>query len=115
MLGVSGYMIYIFLKKNGWSIRKQWKPWSDAAFCGVWSVSALFASYPFRGLQSSIVFFLFFLFVFLDFILKSWNVRKICLLKSLDETSHHKDLLNWGTDNSNKKNQMNMEPQEIAE
>ena len=30
-------------------ICKQWRPWSDAAFCGVWSGSALFASYPFRG------------------------------------------------------------------
>ena len=29
-------------------ICKQWRPWSDAAFCGVWSGSALFASYPLR-------------------------------------------------------------------
>ena len=39
--------------KNGWTICKQWRPWPDAAFCGIWSGSALFASYPFRGLQSS--------------------------------------------------------------
>ena len=38
--------------KNGWNICKQWKS-CDATFCGVWSGSALFASYPFRGLQSS--------------------------------------------------------------
>ena len=27
-------------------ICKQWRPWSDAAFCDVWSGSALFANYP---------------------------------------------------------------------
>ena len=26
-------------------IRKQWRPWSDAAFCGVWSGSTLFANF----------------------------------------------------------------------
>ena len=46
-------MTLIFLQKNGWTIRKQCRPWSDAAFCGVLSGSALFASYPFRGLQFS--------------------------------------------------------------
>ena len=33
----------IQLKK---SVRKQWRSWSDAAFCGVWSGSALFAYVP---------------------------------------------------------------------
>ena len=28
---------------------QKWRPWSDAAFCGVWSGFALFASYPFYG------------------------------------------------------------------
>ena len=31
---------------------QQWRPWSDAAFCGVWSGSALFAKYHFVGLQT---------------------------------------------------------------
>ena len=49
ILGMSGYEIYIFLEKNGWTICKQWRPWSDATFCGIWSGFALFANYPFRG------------------------------------------------------------------
>ena len=53
ILGTSGYKIYIFLEKNGWTICKQWRPWSDAAFCGVWSGSALFANYPFTGLPTT--------------------------------------------------------------
>ena len=28
---------------------KQWRPWSDAAFCGIWSLSALFAYVPHKG------------------------------------------------------------------
>ena len=47
ILGTTGYEIYIFLEKNGKTIWKQWRPWSGAAFCGVWSGSALFAKYPF--------------------------------------------------------------------
>ena len=39
-------MRQIFLKKNGETICKQSRPRSDAAFCGVWSGSALFANYP---------------------------------------------------------------------
>ena len=40
ILGMSGYEIYIFLKKNKSlyylrSLCKQWRPCSDAAFCGV--------------------------------------------------------------------------------
>ena len=38
----------IFRGKNGWTICKQWRPWSDAAFCGVWSGSALFAYNPLK-------------------------------------------------------------------
>ena len=34
-------------RENDWTICKEWRPWSDAAFCGVWSGAALFASYPF--------------------------------------------------------------------
>ena len=40
-----GYVIEIFWKKIGWIICKQWRPWSDTAFCGIWSGSALFANY----------------------------------------------------------------------
>ena len=32
------------------SNQNTWRPWSDAAFWGVWSGSALFANYPFTGL-----------------------------------------------------------------
>ena len=28
------------------SVRKQWRAWSDAVFCGVWTGSALFAYVP---------------------------------------------------------------------
>ena len=38
---MSVYEIKIFLEKNSWSICKQWRPWSDATFCSVWSGSAL--------------------------------------------------------------------------
>ena len=38
------YNVYISREK-GQPICKQWRPWSDAAFSGVWSVSALFANY----------------------------------------------------------------------
>ena len=31
---------------------KQWRPWSDAAFFGVWSGSALFANSPFGYVQT---------------------------------------------------------------
>ena len=53
ILGTYGYEIYIFLEKNGLTISKQWRPWSDAAFCSIWSGSALFASYPFKGLPTT--------------------------------------------------------------
>ena len=53
ILGMSGYEIYIFLEKNGLTICKQWRPRSDAAFCGVWSGSVLFANYPFTGLPTT--------------------------------------------------------------
>ena len=36
-------------KKNGCMFCKQWRPWSDAAFCGIWSGSALFAKVPILG------------------------------------------------------------------
>ena len=52
ILGTSGCEIYIFLGKNDLTVCKQWRPWSDAAFCGVWSGSALFANYPFTGLPT---------------------------------------------------------------
>ena len=46
-------VISTFLEKNRWTICKQWRPWSDAAFCAVWSGSALFAKYSFWGLQTT--------------------------------------------------------------
>ena len=53
IVGMLGYEIEIFQEKNGWTFCKQWRPWSDAAFCGVWSGSALFANYTFTGLQTT--------------------------------------------------------------
>ena len=35
-------------------VQTHWRPWSDVAFLGVWSGSALFANYLFRGLQTTI-------------------------------------------------------------
>ena len=29
--------------KHGWMSGKQWRPWSDATYCGIWSGSTLFA------------------------------------------------------------------------
>ena len=37
IFGMSGCVIWTFLEKNCWPFYKQWRPWSDAAFCGVWS------------------------------------------------------------------------------
>ena len=39
-------------KENSCTFCKQWRLWSDDAFCGVWYGSALFASYPIGGLQT---------------------------------------------------------------
>ena len=36
------FFIFILFRKDI-PARKQWRPWSDAALCGVWSGSALFA------------------------------------------------------------------------
>ena len=49
ILGMSSYEIYIFQEKNGYTICKQWRPWSDAAFCGIWAGSTLFTNYSFYG------------------------------------------------------------------
>ena len=49
ILGTASYEIYIFLEKKGSTICKQWRPWSDATFWGIWSGSALFANYPFMS------------------------------------------------------------------
>ena len=42
--GFRWYFSFLFLIENYAS--KQWRPWSDTAFCGVWSGSALFAYVP---------------------------------------------------------------------
>ena len=46
ILGKSGYVTKIFLERNGLTICKQWRRWLDATERGIWSGSALFASYP---------------------------------------------------------------------
>ena len=48
--GMLGGIFFIFIQvviENYAS--KQWRPWSGAAFCGVWSGSALFAYVPHKG------------------------------------------------------------------
>ena len=55
ILDTSGYEIQIFLEKNNWTICKQWRPWSDATDCRIWSGSTVFVNYPFRGLQTTML------------------------------------------------------------
>ena len=43
--GVGWFSIFIQILK-GTSVSKQWRTWSDTAFCGVWSGFALFADVP---------------------------------------------------------------------
>ena len=45
ILGVSSVLFH-FLFQIEIPVSKQWRPWSDAALCGVWSGSALFAYVP---------------------------------------------------------------------
>ena len=45
--GVWLVFIIITFCRNFWTYCKLCRPWSDAAFCGVWSGSALFANFPF--------------------------------------------------------------------
>ena len=42
-------------RENGLTICKQWRPWLDVAFCGMWPGSALFANYPFGVPRINIV------------------------------------------------------------
>ena len=42
------FFIFIQILKE-FSVSKQWRTWSDAAFCGVWSGFALFAYVPQKG------------------------------------------------------------------
>ena len=46
ILGVLGGIIQLPQIIIEHSLSKQWRPWSDTAFCGVWSGSALFAYIP---------------------------------------------------------------------
>ena len=46
VVGLYFILIQILIEQ---SVSKQWIPWSDAAICGVWSGSALFAIYPQEG------------------------------------------------------------------
>ena len=52
ILGMSGYVIWIFLEKKWLNYLQKWGPWSDAAFCSVCFRSALFAGYPFGDLRA---------------------------------------------------------------
>ena len=49
ILGVSGVLFHFYSISTSYSC-KQWRPWSDSAFCGIWSGSALFACVPKMGL-----------------------------------------------------------------
>ena len=42
----SWVVFFIFVKILEQSVSKYWRPWSDAAFYGVWAGSALFAYDP---------------------------------------------------------------------
>ena len=42
------FFIFIQILKET-SVSKQWRTWSDSAFCGVWSSFALFADVPQKG------------------------------------------------------------------
>ena len=44
------FIFVLFVIEN--PVSKQWRPWSDAALCGVWSGSALFAYVPQKGRQA---------------------------------------------------------------
>ena len=44
------FFLYIFIQFSiEHSVNKQWRTWSDAALCGVWSGTALFAYVPHKG------------------------------------------------------------------
>ena len=75
---MSGNVFEVFLQKNGWTICEQWRPWSDAAFCGSWSGSALFANNPFRGLQTTICFHKLYPFTWVSEVLTS--THNLCFL-----------------------------------
>ena len=47
ILGLLGDIFFQILKDTSES--KQWRTWSDAAFCGVWSGIALFAEVHQKG------------------------------------------------------------------
>ena len=47
---VVGWYFFFFIQfLEETSVSKQLNPWSDAAFCGVWSGSDLFAYVPLKG------------------------------------------------------------------
>ena len=48
------YFFIFILFRIDIPVSKQWRPWSDAAFCGVWSGSALSAFVPKMGCQAYI-------------------------------------------------------------
>ena len=49
ILGFLVYFFFFILFRIDIFVSKQWRPWSDAVFCGVWSGSALFAYVPKMG------------------------------------------------------------------
>ena len=51
-LGVSGEYLYFCCILHRNALSKQYRPWSDAASCGIWTGSLLFAYVPKMGIQS---------------------------------------------------------------
>ena len=48
--GLLGGIFFISIKiSTEHSVSKQWRPWSDAAYCGVWSGTTLSARVPQKG------------------------------------------------------------------
>ena len=47
--GLYGGILHFIQISIEYSVSKQWRPWSDATFCGVWSGSALFSYVTQKG------------------------------------------------------------------
>ena len=54
VLGLLGVFFIFILNLIEHTVSKQWRPWSDAAFCGVCSRSALFAHVLQKGRKAHI-------------------------------------------------------------
>ena len=49
---IDTFLVIAMFYRNSCIWCKHYWPWSDASFCIIWSGSALFASYPLKGLQT---------------------------------------------------------------